>query len=300
MIWLRMAFAAGIVGLFGAVTASAEPVVGLATPGQIGLLTGPTPVSREIGQFHSLLFTIITLITLFVMGLLGYVCWRFRAQNNPTPATFSHNTLIEVVWTVIPVIILVIIAVPSFRLMYFMDRAEDAEMTLKITGHQWYWEYNYPDHGNFQFQSRLIGRENGAADFEDKTIRATLLDGLAPETEFRRLLSTDTVVVLPVDTTVRILVTAADVLHSWAMPSFGIKTDAVLGQLNETWVRVEQEGVYYGQCSEICGVDHGFMPIELHVVSKEAFAEWVERAKEEYGTNELAGIDARLFGDETH
>jgi cytochrome c oxidase subunit 2 len=189
--------------------------------------------------------------------------WRYSETRNPTPSKTTHNTLIEVIWTVMPVIILVVIAVPSFKLLYYADRIEDAEMTVKAIGRQWYWSYEYPDHGDFTFDAYMVPDED--------------LEAGQP-----RLLQTDTAVVLPVDTRIRILVTASDVLHSFAMPSMGIKLDAVPGRVNETWVQINDEGMYYGQCSEICGKDHSYMPIMIKAVSKAAFAEWVEQAKQEF------------------
>lgn len=229
-------------------------------PWQLGLQDAASPVKHQLDSFHNLLVVIIVAITLFVLGLLIYVCVRFRASANPTPSRTSHNTLIEVVWTVVPVIILIVIAVPSFRVLYFLEVTPEAEMTLKVTGRQWYWDYEYPDHGGIAFSSYMVTD-----------------DQLKPGQP--RLLETDRRVVLPVDTTVRVQVTAGDVIHSWAMPSFGIKKDAVPGRMNETWLKIEHEGVYYGQCSEICGINHGFMPIAIEAVSKEKFAEWVEKAK---------------------
>ena len=220
---------------------------------------------ERIISFHNLLLWIIIVITIFVLVLLGIIIVRFNARSNPEPSRTSHNTLLEVLWTVVPIIILVIIAIPSFKLLYYMDRTDDAEMTLKAIGHQWYWSYEYPDHDDLTFDASMIDDEE-------------LQDGQP------RLLETDNRVVLPVDTNIRLLITADDVLHAWAIPAFGVKLDAVPGQLNETWVRIDREGVYYGQCSELCGVNHGFMPIAIEAVSKEAFAAWIETAKVEFAT----------------
>lgn len=233
-------------------------------PWQLGLQVPASPVKDQIDSFHNLLLVIITLITLLVAGLLAYVMWRFNEKKNPNPTKTSHNTLLEVAWTVLPVVILIIVAVPSFRLIYFMERLPEAEMTLKITGRQWYWDYEYPDHGNIAFSSYMITD-----------------DQLKPGQ--RRLLEVDNRVVLPVDTTVRLLVTAGDVIHSWAMPAMGVKRDAVPGRINEAWLKIEREGVYYGQCSEICGINHGYMPIAIEAVSKEKFAEWVAKTKTAQG-----------------
>lgn len=230
--------------------------IGAPTPWQVGLQGSASPVKEQLESFHDLLFFIITGISVLVLALLVYVVLRFNHKRNPTPSSTSHNTLIEVAWTALPVLILLVIAIPSFRVLYFMDRTEEAEMTLKVTGHQWYWDYEYTDQDGITFSSYMIPDEE-----------------IGPGQH--RLLEVDERVVLPVDTNVRILVTAGDVIHSWAVPSFGIKTDAIPGRVNETWVRVDREGVYYGQCSEICGTGHAFMPIAVEAVSKERFAQWV-------------------------
>ena len=213
----------------------------------------------------------MTAITVFVLGLMVYVMVRFNAKANPVPSKTSHNTLIEVVWTVIPILILLVIAVPSFRLLY--DQATpEADMTIKATGYQWYWGYEYPDHGDIAFDALML---------ED--------DELQPGQP--RLLTTDNAVVVPVDTTVRVLVTAADVIHNWAMPAFGVKMDAYPGRLNETWFRANQTGIYYGQCSELCGIRHSFMPIMVKVVEKEEFTAWVEQAKVEFASYDEANTN---------
>jgi cytochrome c oxidase subunit II len=232
-----------------------------------GLQEAASPVMEDIRWFHdSLLMPIITIITLFVTGLMVYVAVRFSRKNNPTPSNFTHNTTVEIIWTVVPVLILVVIAVPSFKLLYKADRTANPEMTLKVTGNQWYWSYNYPDHGDIKFDSNLL---------EGKDLPAG-----AP-----RLLTADNKVVLPVDTNIRLLLTATDVLHNWALPAFGVKIDTVPGRLRETWVRITKEGTYYGQCSELCGARHAYMPIEVQAVSKEKFAAWVKQAHAQYGTS---------------
>jgi cytochrome c oxidase subunit 2 len=208
-------------------------------------------------QFHNKLLVIIFVISLFVLALLVFVMWRFRADKNPVPSKTTHNVMLEVIWTVIPIIILIIIVIPSMRLLFLSDKTADADLTLKVTGHQWYWSYEYPDHGGVSFDSYMI---------EDKDLKEGQV----------RLLSTDNPVVLPVDTNIRIHVTAADVLHSWAIPAFSVKKDAIPGRLNETWVRITKPGTYFGQCSELCGTRHGFMPIEIKAVSKEEFDAWVK------------------------
>jgi cytochrome c oxidase subunit 2 len=230
---------------------------------QVNLQPPATPVMDRLYDFHTLLVWIITAISVFVLGLLLYVIIRFRESRNPVPSRTTHHTLVEVVWTVVPVLILVLIAIPSLRILYYSDRVESAEMTIKAIGHQWSWSYEYPDHGNFTFDSYMKPAEE-------------LAQGEP------RLLATDTHVVLPVDTTIRVLITSQDVLHAWAMPSFGVKRDAVPGRINESWVRIEREGLYYGQCSELCGKDHAFMPITVEAVSKEKFQAWVTEAQSKF------------------
>lgn len=247
----------------GAATAEDKPV-GVATEWQLGLQAPATPVAEDLVFMHDwILMPIITIITLFVLGLLVYVIWRFSEKNNPQPSTVTHNTTLEVVWTAVPVLILVIIAIPSFRLLYKADvlptgagSIPAAEMTLKVIGRQWYWSYEYPDHGDIAFDSYMIAEED-----------------LQPGQH--RLLEVDERVVVPADTTIRVLMTASDVLHNWAIPAFAMKTDTVPGRTNEAWIHVDEPGVYYGQCSELCGVGHAYMPIVVEVVPKERFAAWV-------------------------
>ena len=253
--------AASVTGALALLSGLATPAhAQTAKPWQLSFQDAATPVAERIHSFHDLLLVIITVITLFVLALLIYVMVRFNAKANPTPSRTSHNTTIEVLWTVVPIMILVGLAIPSFKLLYFGDRTAKPEMTLKVTGHQWYWTYAYPDQGNITFDSLMIPD-----------------DQLKPGQ--KRLLEVDNRVVVPVNTNVRVLLTADDVLHSWAVPAFGIKTDTVPGRLNETWFRATKTGTYYGQCSELCGVNHGFMPIAVDVVSKEAFAAWVASKK---------------------
>jgi len=231
-------------------------------PWQIGFQAAASPTMERIAALALALNTIIIVIFIMVAALVTYVAWRFRASRHPHPAQWTHNTPLELAWTAIPVVILVVIAFPSFRLLYFMDRVQDADMTLKVTGHQWYWSYEYPDHG-FGFDANMV---------QDDDL----------QTGQPRLLATDNQVVLPVGVPVRIQLTAGDVIHSWAMPALGIKTDAVPGRLNETWVRVDRAGTFYGQCSELCGVNHGFMPITLKAVPKEEFDAWVVQARQQF------------------
>ncbi len=231
---------------------------------QYGFPEAVTPVAEEIHKFHDMMMYIITGITIFVLVLLVYVVLRFNEKANPTPSKTTHNVPLEVIWTLVPVLILLAIVVPSFRLLYFTDRVVDPEMTVKVTGYQWYWGVEYPDHDGVNFMSYMVPDED-----------------IKPEEGQKRLLSVDNPMYLPVDTTIQIDVTAADVLHSFAMPAFGIKTDAVPGRMNQTWVRIEKEGTYFGQCSELCGANHAFMPMEVRAVSKEEFAEWIEAKKAE-------------------
>ncbi len=242
---------------------------------QMGLRDAASPTMEKIVDFHNLLMVIITLVTVFVLVLLLYVMYRFAEKRNPTPSKTTHNTLIEVLWTAVPVIILVVIAIPSFKLLYFADRVEDADMTIKAIGRQWYWSYEYPDHDNFTFDATMVATE----DLEEGQ---------------KRLLDTDNPVVLPVNTKIRLLITASDVLHAFALPAMGIKLDAVPGRINETWIEITREGTFYGQCSEICGTGHSYMPITVKAVSKEAFGQWVEEAKEEFARVDEPGTDSRL------
>lgn len=229
-------------------------------PWQLGLQDAATPVMERIVNFHDALLVVISVIVAFVLALLLYVIFRFNEKRNPTPSRTAHNTLIEVLWTALPVIILIGITIPSIRLIWYADRTQDADMTIKAIGHQWYWSYEYPDNGNFTFDALLV---------PDSDLQPGQL----------RLLETDNRIVLPIDTNIRLLVTATDVIHSWAIPAFGVKLDTVPGRVNETWMRITREGTYYGQCSELCGIGHGYMPIAVEAVSKPAFDAWVAEAQ---------------------
>lgn len=233
-----------------------------------------SPTMERIGGLATILNIIIIAIMVLVTALLAWCIWRYNAKRNPVPAQWSHNTFLEIAWTAIPALILLVIALPSFRLLYYMDRSQDAEMTLKITGHQWYWSYDYPDQ-NLNFDAFMIS---------DDDLKPGQL----------RLLTTDTQVVVPVGVPVRVLLTADDVIHSWAVPSLGVKTDAVPGRTNETWLRIDQPGTYYGQCSELCGVNHGFMPIMIHAVTKDQFHAWVETT-----ANKLAALRQKAKGEKS-
>lgn len=234
-------------------------------PWQLGMQPSASPVKENIAWLHNLLLVIITLITIFVLVLLVYVMVRFRASANPKPTRTTHNTFIEIIWTVIPTLILVVIAIPSFKLLYFMDRTFEADMTLKVNGHQWYWSYEYPDQGGLKFESYMIQ----VADLKPGQ---------------KRLLEVDNRVVLPVDTNVRILVGGTDVMHSWMVSSLGVQIYAVPGRVNETWVKVNKPGVYYGQCNQICGINHAYMPIAVEALSKADFERWVADAKRKFAT----------------
>nr|WP_271188733.1 cytochrome c oxidase subunit II [Ancylobacter dichloromethanicus] len=236
---------------------------GQPSPWQINLQGAASPVMESMHSFHTFLLVIIVAVVLLVLVLLVVVMMRFNEKANPVPSRTTHHTLIEVAWTVVPVLILVAIAIPSFRLLFHQLDLPQADMTVKVTGHQWYWSYEYPDNGGFSFDSLMVATED-----------------LKPGQP--RLLAVDNEVVVPVNKIVRIQVTAADVIHSFALPSFGVKIDALPGRLNESWFQATKEGVYYGQCSELCGKDHAFMPIAIRVVSEEEFAGWVEKAKQEF------------------
>lgn len=245
-------------------TLSAAPAAiatGLGQPveWQMNLQQSASPVMTFITSFHNGLLILITIICLFVLGLLMWVCVKYNAKANPVPSRTTHNTLVEVVWTVVPILILIGIAIPSFRLLYFQRDFPAAEMTVKAIGNQWFWSYEYPEH-DVSFDQYLKTKEE-------------LKDGEP------YLLATDTEVVVPINKIVRVIVTANDVLHAWTIPSFGSKIDAVPGRLNETWFKAEKEGVFYGQCSELCGKDHAYMPITVRVVSEDEYKAWLEKAK---------------------
>ena len=255
--WLGLAVA-GVSLLAGGTAALAEEVVGQPSPWEFNLQASASPVMDSIMRFHDWLLVIISVITLFVLALLITVVVKFNARANPVPSRTTHNTLVEVAWTLIPVLILVGIAVPSFRLLFLQLDIPKADLTIKATGKQWYWSYAYPDNGKFEFDSLLA---------EDKK---------------PRLLGVDNELVVPVNKVVVVQVTGADVIHSFAVPAFGIKIDAIPGRLNETWFKATKTGMFYGQCSELCGRDHAFMPIAVRVVSDQDFAAWVESAKKKF------------------
>ena len=259
-----------LLALLGAGAAMA--VLGQPSPWQFGLQQSATPVMDNIIWFHDFLLYIITAIAAFVLVLLLIVMVRFNARSHPTPSRTTHNTLLEVAWTTIPIMILLVIAVPSFKLLFFQLIPPPAELTVKATGKQWYWSFSYPDNGGFEFDSAMVKEESLKQDQP-------------------RLLAADTEMVVPVNKNVHVLTTGADVIHSFAVPSFGIKIDAIPGRINETWFKATHEGVFYGQCSELCGRDHAFMPINVRVVSEQAFAAWIADAKKKYAMKDNARIN---------
>jgi cytochrome c oxidase subunit II len=254
-----LGFAVAGVALLAGGAAFAE--LGQPAPWEYKLQEAGSPVMDNIIWFHNFLLWIITLITLFVLALLIVVVVKFNARSNPVPSRTTHNTLIEVAWTLVPVLILVAIAVPSFRLLFQELDVPKADLTIKVTGKQWYWSYGYPDNGKFEFDSLLA---------QDKK---------------PRLLGVDNEMVVPVNKVVRIQTTGADVIHSFAVPAFGIKIDSIPGRLNETWFKATKLGMFYGQCSELCGKDHAFMPIAVRVVNDQEFTAWVEGAKKKFAVN---------------
>ena len=248
------AIAAAAMVLAGGLPAMAQQPV----PWQLGFQPSSTPVMESIAGFHNFLLVIITVITLFVLALLTIVVFKFNSKSNKDPSRTSHHTMLEVAWTVIPVIILVVIAIPSFRLLYFQLEVPEPDVTIKATGYQWYWGYEYPDNDGLSFDSIMLTDDE--------------LQPVQP-----RLLAVDNNVVVPVDKVVKMLVTAdpLGVIHSWTIPSFGSKVDAVPGRMNETWFKATKTGIYYGQCSELCGRDHAFMPIAVEVVTQEEYDAWL-------------------------
>ena len=252
--------------------ASVQAAEGQPSPWQIGLQAAGDERMRDIIGLHTFVLYIITAISLFVLALLVWIALRFNAKANPTPSATTHNTTLEVLWTVIPVLILVTIAVPSFRLLYFEDVIPATDMTVKAIGKQWFWTYEYPDNGNFTFDALIVPDRRSAP----------IVPNGPP-----RLLGTNNHVMVPVGKTIRLITTGADVIHSWAIPAFGVKIDAVPGRVNQTWFKAEKEGIYYGECSELCGARHAFMPITVEVVSQAAFDMWVAEAKTKF-----AAVDA--------
>ncbi|MEA2804500.1 MAG: cytochrome c oxidase subunit [Rhodospirillaceae bacterium] len=263
-----------LAGLGVASSAQAQPIVGVPHDWQMNFPPAYTPLMEKVESLNDLLLIIISLICAFVAGLIIFAVWRFHASRNPTATTTTHNTVIEIAWTVLPILILVIIAIPSFRLLYYGDKATDAAFTVKVTGHQWYWSYEYPDQGNFSVDSRILSEA----------------DRVKQKPEVPRLLAVDEEMVIPKGTTIRIIGTAADSMHGWTVPGFGIKKTVIPGRLNEGWINVRDEGFYFGQCSQICGNNHSFMPIAVRVVSKPEFDKWVEQKKKSAGLVPATGV----------
>jgi cytochrome c oxidase subunit II len=243
-------------------------------PWQFDFQPPATPVAERMATFNDFISWIIVLIAGFVLVLLLYVCFRYGVARSPTPSRRTHNTLLEVAWTTVPVLILVVIAIPSFKLLYYQDVVPEVDMTVKAVGHQWYWSYEYPDHGDFTFDAYMVADE----DLQEGQLR---------------LLTTDNALVLPTETNIRLLVTATDVIHSWAMPSFGVKMDAVPGRIQETWFHIREPGMYYGQCSELCGDFHAFMPIMIRAVGKDEFEAWTQQAQEQFARAGALDLAAR-------
>ena len=235
---------------------------------QLGFQKSASKTMDDIVWFHDyMLLPVITAITVFVLFLIAYACIRFRASRNPEASTTSHNTVIEVIWTLVPCLILIVLAVPSFKVLYSQDEIPKADVTIKAIGYQWYWGYEYPDE-NIVFDSYMIDEKD-------------LKEGQP------RLLAVDNEVYVPVNKVVKVMITANDVLHAWALPSFGVKRDAVPGRINETWFKADRTGTFYGQCSELCGIKHAFMPITVNVVTEEEYNQWLEKAKVEFAKEEI-------------
>ncbi len=266
----------GLMGLAGSVLAGSSVWAAQPEPWKYSLQEAVTPVMEEIVWFHNILFWLITVISLFVLALLVIVIVKFNAKANPVPSKTTHK-LIEIAWTVLPVLILFSISIPSFKMLFHQLDMPKADLTIKATGKQWFWSYTYPDNGPFEFDSVMV---------PDKDLKAGQ----------PRLLAVDNEVVVPINKVVRVQTTAADVIHAFAVPAFGIKIDAIPGRLNETWFKATKEGVYYGQCSELCGKDHSFMPIQVRVVSEQAFTAWLADARKKFASapdnSRLAGLDA--------
>ena len=268
---LLIAFAAVAAATF-LIVAPALAGSGQPTNWQLGFQQSATPVMDFIDWFHNILLVVITVITLFVLGLLLYIIVRFNAKANPTPSKTTHNALLEVAWTLVPVLILFAIVIPSFKLLFLQLTIPQADLTIKATGKQWFWTYNYPDQ-KFEFDSLML---------QDKDRKP----------DQPRLLAVDNEIVVPVNKVVRMQVIGADVIHAWAVPSFGVKIDAIPGRLNETWFKAEREGVYYGQCSELCGKDHAFMPIAVRVVKEADYNSWIEQAKKKFAGDDRNRVAA--------
>ena len=255
---------------FGVVLADGGPV-----PWQLNFRPAATPTMEKVVAFHDFLNPIIIFIAFFVIALMAYIIVRFSAKNNPTPSKTTHNTMLEIIWTVIPVLILVTISIPSFKLLYFSHSNPNTEMTIKAIGHQWYWSYEYPDQGIAFDSNMLCGTQEECDEISKETGKKHI-----------RLLDVDEPIVVPVNKKIKVISTADDVIHSFAVPAFGIKIDGVPGRAQDTWFEVLKEGTYYGQCSELCGMLHGFMPIKVIAVSESEFDNWVQNKKAAAKKNE--------------
>jgi cytochrome c oxidase subunit 2 len=275
--WWPAGLIGALTGIVSAGSALAADNDGIPQAWQLDLPKGATVIAEQLVGFHRELLVIITAITLFVFVLLAYVAIRFRKKVNPTPSRTTHNLPLEAIWTVVPVLILAVIAFPSFKLLYFMDRAEKPEMTVKITGHQWYWSYELPDQKVDDYVSTMV---------PDDKIGGDRI----------RLLSVDYPLVVPVDTTIQILLNGADVIHSWLVADLGVQKSAFPGRTNETWMKIDKEGVYYGQCTQICGDRHGYMPIEVRAVSKEKFAQWTDLVLHSTAKDKMRDANEKVLG----
>jgi cytochrome c oxidase subunit 2 len=269
----RLTAGAATVGALLLSAGAAFAGLGQPTPWELGLQDSASPIMDDVSGFNDFLFWVSTAIAVFVLVLLGIIIVRFNARANPTPSRTTHNTALEIIWTIVPVVILLLIAVPSFRLLFLQLDVPKPDLTVKATGKQWEWSYNYPDNGNFEFDSLVVA---------DKDLKPGQ----------PRLLTVDNEMVVPVNKVVHVLVTGADVIHSFAVTSFGIRIDAVPGRINDTWFKATREGMFYGQCSELCGTDHAFMPIAVRVVNDSEFAAWVAAAKQKYAGAESAPPNA--------
>jgi len=273
----------GVLGALAAAPAWAQDgleVIGRPVDGAMGFQPAATEVARRLQWLDGMILVIITVITLFVVGLMAWVVIRYNAKRNPEPASFTHNTPIEIAWTVIPIVVLVFIGAFSLPTLFHQQEIPEADVTIKATGYQWFWGYEYVDEG-FAFDSYMIGAPaTGGDNSLTPDTEQALVDAGYSREDF--LLATDNAVVIPVNKTVVIQVTGADVIHAWTIPAFGVKQDAVPGRLAELWFEAEKEGIYFGQCSELCGIAHAYMPITVKVVSEEAYAEWLAGAREEF------------------
>nr|WP_245904761.1 cytochrome c oxidase subunit II [Pseudoroseicyclus aestuarii] len=253
------------------------PIIGTPTQGGVGFQPAATNLARDVHRLDGMLTIIMAGIVLLVTGLLAWLILRYNKRANPTPSTFTHNSPLEITWTIVPIVILIFIGAFSLPVLFEQQEIPEGDVNIKVTGYQWYWGYEYPDE-QIAFQSYMIGAGQGNLNDE---IRAELQEAGYTEDEFK--LATDTAVVVPVGARVVMQVTGADVIHSWTIPAFGVKQDAVPGRLAQLWFQADEEGVYFGQCSELCGVNHAYMPITVKVVSPEVYEEWLAYAREEFG-----------------